>query len=309
MAHMIIDRQFTVGMMVAFLAFQEQFMGRTITLVDRIARFRLLRLQGERLADIVLTEPEAHGDVADRNRLDPKQPVSIEVRNVSFRYAPGEEQILRNVSFSLTAKDSIVIVGPSGCGKSTLMKIMTGILKPEEGDVLVNGVSLSRLGVESYRAIVGTMMQEDYLFSGSILDNIAMFNSAAEESHVIEAAKLAMIHDDIIRMPMGYQSLVGDMGSSVSGGQKQRILLARALYKKPLFLFLDEYTSMLDFDTEMSVQQSLASLPLGRIVITHRRHNLLPDDRVFVMWDHGLMPASAFDAMCIETGRINPYRS
>jgi ATP-binding cassette subfamily B protein RaxB len=305
---MIIDRQFTVGMMVAFLAFQEQFMGRTITLVDRIARFRLLRLQGERLADIVLTEPEPLGAVTGLGRLDPAESLSIEVRNVSFRYAPGEEQILKNVNLTLTPNDSIAIVGPSGCGKSTLIKIMTGILTPEEGEVLVNGVALSRFGVENYRASVGTLMQEDYLFSGSIFDNIAMFDSGAEEAQVVEAAKLAMIHDDIVRMPMAYLSLVGDMGSSISGGQKQRILLARALYKKPAFLFLDEYTSMLDYDMEMRVQKSLATLPMGRLVITHRRGNLLPADRVYIMWEHGLLPVAEFDELCIRSGMHNPYR-
>ena len=301
MAHMIIDRQFTIGMMVAFLAFQEQFLGRTIALVDRIAQFRLLRLQGERLADIVLTEPEPFGE--NHQRPDPDKPVTIEVRNVSFRYAPGEDPVIKGVSFSLSTRDSVAIVGPSGCGKSTLMKLLTGILTPDEGDILVNGVPLSRMGIESYRALIGTMLQEDYLFSGSIFDNISMFDSQADQSRVVEAAQLAMIHDDILRMPMGYQSLVGGMGSSVSGGQKQRILLARALYKQPLFLFLDEYTSMLDYDTEMKVQHALAALPVGRFVITHRRGNLLPQDKVYMIHEGTLMSAKAFDAARIAAGQ------
>ncbi len=303
MARMILDKQYTIGMMVAFMSFKEQFLGRIVTLVDRLARFRLLRLQGERLADIVLTEPEPYQHTADSSRLDPKGEIVIEVKNVSFRYAPGEEPVLRNVSFTLTPKDSIAIVGPSGCGKSTLMKIMTGILQPEEGEVLVNGLPLARIGLETYRSVIGTMMQEDYLFTGSIFDNISMFDSQSDRERVVEAAKFAMIHDDIAIMPMGYQSLVGGMASNLSGGQKQRILLARALYKRPRFLFLDEYTSMLDYDTEMKVQHSLAKLEMGRFVITHRRRNLLPADKVFVVWEHGLMPGHEFDVMFTNLGR------
>jgi ATP-binding cassette, subfamily B, bacterial CvaB/MchF/RaxB len=297
MARMILDKQFTIGMMVAFLAYKEQFLTRIVALVERLARFRLLRLQGERLADIVLTTPEPYGELTDRSRLDPAGPLTIELRNVSFRYAPGEDEVLKNVNLTLTTSDSVAIVGPSGCGKSTLMKVITGILEPEEGEVLVNGIPLARIGVETYRSMIGTLMQEDYLFSGSIFDNISMFDSEADQERVIAAARLAIIHDDIVMMPMGYQSLVGGMGANLSGGQKQRILLARALYKQPRFLLLDEYTSMLDFETEMKVQQSLAALPVGRLVITHRRRNLLPGDKVFVVWEHGLMESRAFDEM------------
>lgn len=306
MARMILDRQFTVGMMIAFLAYKDQFLSRIVALVERLARFRLLRLQGERLADIVLTKPEASGEPADRTRIDLNKPIAIEVRNVSFRYAPGENEVLSNMSLTLTQNDSIAIVGPSGCGKSTLMKVMTGMLEPELGEILVNGLPLARIGVETYRSVIGTMMQDDYLFSGSIFDNISMFDSDADQADVIEAAKLAVIHDDIAVMPMGYQSLIGGIGSNLSGGQRQRILLARALFKRPRFLFLDEYTSMLDYETEMKVQHSLATLPMGRLVITHRRRNLLPGDQVYVIWEHALMPAREFDAMFAKLALPNP---
>ena len=294
---MILEKQYTIGMMVAFLAFKGQFLGRVVALADRIARFRLLRLQAERLSDIVLTPPEQERSPADHLRIDRDGPVIIEVRNVSFRYAPGEESVIRTVSFTLSTADSVAIVGPSGCGKSTLMKIVSGVLTPDEGEVLINGLPIERIGVSTYRELIGTVMQEDYLFSGSIFDNISMFDAAPEEERVIAAAKQAVIHDDIAMMPMGYQSLVGGMGTNLSGGQKQRILLARALYKQPRFLFLDEYTSMLDYETEMAVQNSLASLPMGRFVITHRRRNLLPADRVFVVWEGGLLPGKEFDRM------------
>ena len=300
---MILEKQYTIGMMIAFLSFKGQFLTRVVALADRVARLRLLRLQAERLSDIVLTEPEAERAPADRLRIDRDGPLTIEVRNVSFRYAPGEDAVIRNVSFTLSTSDSVAIVGPSGCGKSTLMKIVTGVLTPDEGEVLLNGLPVSRLGAATYRELIGTVMQEDYLFSGSIFDNISMFDAAPEEARVVEAARHAMIHDDIAMMPMGYQSLVGGMGTNLSGGQKQRILLARALYKKPRFLFLDEYTSMLDYETEMAVQASLARLPVGRFVITHRRRNLLPQDRVYVVWEGGIMPGREFDRMFTQLGQ------
>ena len=303
MVGMILDKTYTVGMMVAFLAFKDQFLTRVIALAERMARFRLLRLQGERLADIVLTEPETESLPADRLRVDPAGPVEIELRNVSFRYAPGEDLVLKNINLKITPNDSVAIVGPSGCGKSTLLKIVAGMLVPEEGEVLLNGMPISRIGLATYRAMLGTVMQEDFLFSGSIFDNISMFDSVPDDERVIEASRIATVHNDIAVMPMGYQSLVGGMGTNLSGGQRQRILLARALYKQPRFLLLDEYTSMLDYETESKVQTGLAALPIGRFVITHRRRNLLPKDRIFVMWEGGLMPGHEFDAMFAALGR------
>ena len=305
---LILSKQYTIGMMVAFLSFKSQFLGRMMALADRIARFRLLRLQGERLADIVLTAAEDDAAPPDYLRLDRNAPVSIELRNVSFRYAPGEDDVIRNVNLKLGDKDSVAIVGPSGCGKSTLMKILIGILPPDSGEVLINGLPIASIGLSTYRSMIGTVMQEDFLFSGSIFDNISMFDSEADEQRVVEAARQAMIHDDIAVMPMGYQSLVGGMGTNLSGGQKQRILLARALYKQPRILFLDEYTSMLDYETEIRVQAALASLPIARFVITHRRKNLLPGDRVYVVWEGGLMPGEEFDKMFAALGRPIPAR-
>lgn len=302
MVGMILDKTFTVGMMVAFLAYKDQFLIRVMALADRLVSFRLLRLQGERLADIVLTEPEAESLPADRLRVDRDGPLEIELRNVSFRYAPGEDAVLKNINLKLTPQDSVAIVGPSGCGKSTLIKIVAGMLVPDEGEVLLNGMPVSKLGLSTYRSMLGTVMQEDFLFSGSIFDNICMFDGAPDEERVIEAATMAQVHEAIAMMPMGYQSLVGGMGTNLSGGQRQRILLARALYKQPRFLLLDEYTSMLDYETEMKVQKALGAMPIGRLVITHRRRNLLPQDRIYVVWEGGIMPGKEFDEMFTALG-------
>ncbi|MCH8623135.1 ATP-binding cassette domain-containing protein, partial [Undibacterium sp. TS12] len=150
----------------------------------------------------------------------------LTLKNIKFRYAEGEPWVLKDINLSIPAGQSIALVGPSGCGKTTLCKIILGLLKPTEGEVLIDDIPITQLGIKTYRQLVGTVMQEDVLLAGSIMDNIAFFDSRCDQQRVEECARLAAIHEDISKMPMGYQTLVGDMGSSLSGGQKQRVLLA-----------------------------------------------------------------------------------
>jgi ATP-binding cassette subfamily B protein RaxB len=161
-------------------------------------------------------------------------------------------------------------MGPSGGGKTTLIKVMLGLLEPTSGDVLIDGVSLSRIGPRAYREHVAAVMQDDQLLSGSIADNIAFFDGAYDQNWMIRCAELAGVHHEIMAMPMGYDTLIGDMGSSLSGGQKQRVLLARALYRRPRILFLDEGTAHLDTDNERLINESLRSLDITRISVAHR---------------------------------------
>ncbi len=289
-ARMIIDERFSIGMLVAFMAYKAQFLQRASELLERVINLRLLKLQGERLADIVLSETEATSPAHAAASLQPDAPMTLEVRNVSFRYAAGEEPVLDDISLSVRTGQAVAIVGPSGCGKSTLLKVLSGQVMPEAGEVLLNGVPLQRLGAQAFRSVLGTVFQDDQLFSCSIYDNIAMNDVEASPEKVAEAARLACIHEDILRMPMGYQTLVGGMGATLSGGQKQRLLLARALYKKPRFLLLDEYTSHLDFHTEALVQQSINALGCGRFIITHREHSLSQGDQVYVLHGGKLIP-------------------
>jgi len=282
-AQMIIQEQFSIGMLVAFLSYKEQFLHRTLELLERLINLRLLKLQGERLADIVLTDPEAPSPAHALDGLKPDEPMTLSLRNVTFRYAAGEEPVLDDVSLTLHTGRAVAVVGPSGCGKSTLLKVLSGQVQPEKGEVLLNGVPVERLGAQALRSVMGTVFQEDQLFSCSLYDNIAMNDAQATPEKVEAAARAACIHDDIMRMPMAYQTLVSGMGATLSGGQKQRLLLARALYKQPRFLLLDEYTSMLDFETERHVQASINALGSGRFIITHREHSLQPDDEVFVL--------------------------
>jgi ATP-binding cassette subfamily B protein RaxB len=229
-ALMVIDNTFSVGMLFAFMAYKSQFSARISSLVDKYFELKMLQLQGERLADITSSAPEE--DSAACAREVSTLPASIEVRNLSFRYGTGEQPVLNRVSLTIEDGESVAIVGPSGCGKTTLVKILLGIHPPSAGEVLIGGVALRQLGLANYRKMVGAVMQEDQLFAGSVAENISFFGHDADLQWIQACANMAAIHDEILAMPMGYHTLVGDMGTTLSGGQKQRLLLARALFKK-----------------------------------------------------------------------------
>jgi ATP-binding cassette subfamily B protein RaxB len=177
----------------------------------------------------------------------------------------------------------VAIVGASGGGKTTLMKLMLGLLQPTDGKIRAGGIDVQRLGLAQYRRLVGTVMQDDHLFAGSIADNISFFDACPSHDEIEHAARLASVHDEIAAMPMAYNTLIGDMGAALSGGQKQRILLARALYKKPAILFLDEATSALDLHREKAVNEAIKQLSLTRIIIAHRPETIASAGRVIVL--------------------------
>src|SRR6185312_3241818 len=180
--------------------------------------------------------------------------------------------------------ECIAIAGPSGAGKTTLLKILAGLLRPTAGTVLIDDVPLQAIGVEAYRAQIGCVLQDDRLFAGSIADNIAGFSPSPDPELIQQVARFAAIHEEIVRMPMGYETLVGDMGSSLSGGQMQRVAMARALYRKPRILLLDEATSHLDEDAERAINQAIRQLTISRIVVAHRRSTLEMADRIVGIW-------------------------
>jgi ATP-binding cassette subfamily B protein RaxB len=197
-------------------------------------------------------------------------PPRIELRDVGFRYSDTEGDVLRGVSLTIEPGESIAIVGPSGCGKTTLIKLMLGILAPAQGEVLIAGRPLEAVGASTWRSMVGTVMQDEPLFAGSVADNISFFDPRPDMERVVECARVASVHDEIAALPMGYYTLIGEMGATLSGGQKQRVLLARALYKRPRVLFLDEATSALDVDRERQVNQAVRQLRLTRVIVAHR---------------------------------------
>lgn len=286
-ALMVLDRSFTVGMLIAVVAYKEQFSTRVAALVDHLFGLRMLRLHGERLADIVLTPVEADAAAgAERHGASPRLP-RIELQGVKFRYSPHDPWVLDGVDLEVNPGECLAITGPSGCGKTTLVKVMLGLLKPTEGRVLADGVPVEQMGLAAYRRHIGTVMQDDLVFTGSIAENISFFDPRPDTEHIERCAAFAALDVDIERMPMRYQTLVGESGTGLSGGQKQRLVLARALYRRPQLLVLDEATSHLDVTNERQVSRALAALALTRVVIAHRPESLAIADRVLAMGNGG----------------------
>lgn len=191
--------------------------------------------------------------------------------------------MLNDVSFRIEAGEWVAIAGPSGCGKTTLLKLLAGLLQPAKGAIVVDGEPLTSLGPDRYRTMLGVVMQDDQLFAGSISDNISFFSSQPSEERVRHCAAMAAVHDEISAMPMGYGSLIGDMGTTLSGGQKQRVLIARALYRDPSILLMDEATSHLDVEKERAVNAAVRETRTTRIVIAHRPETINASDRVITL--------------------------
>ena len=230
----------------------------------------------------MLSTPEPQSEVGSRSACTS---VKLELQDLRFAYAPSEPEVLSGLNLSIEPGESVAIVGPSGCGKTTLLKLMLGVHAPQAGEIRVGGVPLRQLGLRNWRDMIGTVMQDDQLFAGSIADNISFFDPMADPEWVSECARVAAVLEDIEAMPMGWQTLIGDLGGSLSGGQRQRILLARALYKRPKVLFLDEATSALDVERERQVNQAIRGLALTRIIVAHRPETIASASRVIVLQD------------------------
>jgi ATP-binding cassette subfamily B protein RaxB len=277
-ANQVISGYFSLGALLAFVAYKVQFGSRITSLIDKAVEFRMLSVQTERLGDLVLTAPEA-ADQGDQGLSDALQ-YDIQIRGLSFRYSEFEPWILKDVDLHVASGESVAIVGPSGCGKTTLMNVVLGILPFQSGVVSIAGMTIQQLGLNGVRECIGTVLQDDVLFAGSIGENISFFAEQPDQAWIRECARRAAILSDIESMPMGFNTLVGDMGTVLSGGQKQRVLLARALYKRPKILFLDEATSHLDVATEQKVNDEIARMNITRILIAHRPETIASANRI-----------------------------
>ncbi len=277
---LVISGGFSVGMVVAYLAYKQQFLSRASSLIDQGIAFRMLGLHLERLGDIALEEE----DRGFRAAAGHESPFSghIQLKGIVYRYSPTDPLILNGIDLDVPAGSHIALTGPSGGGKSTLAKIILGLIQPEIGEILIDGLPLHRFGYRSYQSQIAAVLQEDSLFAGSIADNIALFDEQADPEKVVRSAAMAAIHLEIMAMPMKYETLVGDMGSALSGGQKARVLLARALYREPKLLLLDEGTAHLDPETEDEVSKSIQQLGITRIIIAHRAETIRSASKVFV---------------------------
>lgn len=275
---MAMSGAFTIGMIFAFQAYKQQFLDAGTRLVEQGINYKLLDVHLNRIADIALSPPE--GALAERSLEGTRVEGSIEVRNLMFRYGAGEAEALKYVSLKIEPGEFVALVGPSGGGKTTLLKVMMGLLEPSYGEVLVDGRPMRSWPQESLRGNVGSVAQEDRLFAGTLAENIAFFDPEIDMEQVVNVAKLSAIHDEIDVMPMRYDTLVGDMGSTLSGGQRQRILLARALYGNPRIVFIDEGTAHLDPITEDKILRTLSRLGITRVIVAHSVHASAQADRI-----------------------------
>lgn len=274
----VINNDMTLGMFMAFNAFRGQFSQRASSLIDLFMQLRMLSLHNERLSEIVFSEPEK--EMPPRRVFDIDKGVKLEVRDLTYQYDPFSQPIFSNLNITIEQGESVALVGPSGVGKTTLLKVMCGLLSSTSGDVFADNLDITKIGMNNYRLSTACVLQEDRLFSGSILENISGFEDNADEDFVIECAKNSNIHDEIMKMPMGYETLIGELGTGISGGQKQRLLIARALYRKPGILFMDEATSHLDLTNEASINNAISRLKITRVIVAHRPSTIASADRV-----------------------------
>lgn len=304
-ATLVMDNVISLGMLFAFVSYKTKFVGATDNLIAKWIEFKMLSVHFDRLADIVFAEKD-QSVLSLNNEYGHFEPGSdtsqlqgyIQLRDLSYSYSTQDRPVFNHLNLQIEAGDTLAIVGPSGSGKTTLLKCMMGLFTPTEGRVLIDNRPIDRY--PNFRRHIAAVMQDDQLLSGSIGDNIACFAPNVDHKQVVRAAHMACIHEDIIKMPMGYNTLVGDMGASLSGGQKQRILLARALYKTPSILFLDEATSHLDLTNEQNINQHIKHLSVTRIIIAHRPDTIRMADRILRL-ENGVLSDITAEAKASST--------
>lgn len=273
----------SVGMLYAFMSYKGRFIGSIDNFISTMIEFKMLGLHLNRLADIVFNPIEKVHKTTDHyslkfSNIESSIQGKLEVQAISFQYSKTESPIFNDLSFIIHSGETVAIIGHSGSGKTTLMKCLIGLLQPTSGKIFIDEQML--LNVPNYRSQIAAVMQDDQLLTGSILDNITCFDNHINMEKAMFCSQLACIFDEIMKMPMQFNTLVGDMGSSLSGGQKQRIVLARALYREPKILFMDEATSHLDSKNEQQVNEHIKQLGMTRILVAHRQETIAMADRV-----------------------------
>ena len=298
----VLNGAMSLGTMLALIALTTAFLVPLSSLVSNGQRMQLVVAHMERIADVLDAEPEQNPQLT---RSAPRLTGRIELREVSFRFDPNSPFVLRNISLVIEPGQKIALVGRTGSGKSTLAMLLLGLYTPTEGEILIDGVPLKCLNYRALRSQIGAVLQEPFLFSGSIRQNIAFGNPSFGFDQIVEAAALAAIHDEIEQMPMGYETRVAEAGIGLSGGQRQRLSLARALARKPAVLILDEATSHLDVVTERAVEQSLSRLACTRLVIAHRLSTIRDADRIIVLEDGGIAEQGSHEQLSSRQGRYS----
>ena len=281
-ALLVLSHEFSAGMLIAFLSYRLLLVNKASSFIQSIFDYRLISIQLERLSDILFQQPEV---INSGYGLKDQVKGALTLNKINFQYNENEKLILNNINLQIFPGEKIAIIGQSGCGKSTLLKVMAGLLNKTGGDIYIDNIPIDQFGLKNYREITASVMQDDALLSGSISDNISFYDEHIDYERLYSSAKLACIHDTIEKLPMRYETLIGEMGSRLSGGQKQRLLLARALYKQPKILFLDEATSHLDVENEKKINESLRTLAITQVIIAHRKETIQMADKIINLDD------------------------
>ncbi|WP_017347383.1 peptidase domain-containing ABC transporter [Pantoea sp. A4] len=280
-AQAVIGGTLSLGMLLAFVAYRSQFSSRASGIITALLEIKMTSLHRERISDVLLTTPEiaAPAPLVTARQADTGAALSCE--SLSFRYDGFSPPVLNNVSLQVPAGGSLAITGVSGCGKTTLLRILAGLIAPQQGKVRIDGCEVEQYGLARYRDRIACVLQDDRLLSGSIAENICGFSSEPDAARIAHCARAACIHEDIIALPMGYNTHLSELNGSLSGGQKQRVMIARALYRRPALLFLDESTSNLDEVNEARINQTIAALNITRVIVAHRQSTIDSADAVF----------------------------
>lgn len=268
----------TVGMLVAFLAYRLQFSTRIVRFVDHAYTLKLASVHVERIE--ALLEHEQSTAASEGHLFAGNLQGHISFRDVWFSYSEADPPVIEGVSFDVRSAEWVGLAAPSGFGKSTIVKLILGLQQPTKGQINVDYTPLGNWRADEYLAQIGAVLQDDALLSGSIRDNIVMYGQCLNDRELISAAKIACIHKAIMKMPMKYETRINDIGAGLSVGQKQRILIARAVFKRPRLLILDEATSNLDSETERAVLNRLKEIDVTTVLISHRSATLKSCDRI-----------------------------
>ena len=297
----VLNNELTIGQLIAFQMFAGQFSGPVLRLVNLWNEFQQALLSVDRLGDILNHPVEVS---ADKAITLPKLSGRIIFDKVSFAYSPNAPLVVNQASFSVNPGTSVGIVGRSGSGKSTIAKLLQRLYLPHSGAIYIDEVDIRHMNPIWLRYNIGVVLQENYLFSGTIRENIALPRPDAPMEVIIQAARMAGAHEFIAQLPEGYDTLVGERGSSLSGGQKQRVAIARALITSPKILIFDEATSALDYQSERIINQNLARIKQGRttIIIAHRLSTIKNCDLIIAMDNGAIVEMGTHDQLLQKQG-------
>ena len=302
-ARLVIEGSLTVGQLVAFNMLAARVSSPVLRLAQIWQDFQQARISINRLGDILNT-PREIPYMPGRSELPPiKGDIAFE--HVSFRYRPDAPQVLTDINFKIEAGQVIGIVGPSGSGKSTLTKLIQRLYIPEAGRILVDGVDLGMVDTAWLRRQIGVVLQENMLFNRTVRENITLADPMIDMQRTIAAAELAGAHEFILELPYGYDTEIGERGTTLSGGQRQRLAIARALVTNPRILIFDEATSALDYESEHIIQNNMQRIVAGRtvVIISHRLTTIRSADRILTIERGRLIEDGTHQELLKQGGR------